>query len=138
MTEIWLTEAYYREYRQRKGTLFHDSEKGELFEMTQTLQKNWPRCATDRNAAPEVGMNAGLYYAKCDFSKSKAIFRIAFGHEAIFGNLQRLVALTCRTKQELAHGSETGTKAWYRHMATIGRARWADYQRGFIAAWRIY
>lgn len=41
-------------------------------------------------------------------------------------------------KQELAKGSETGTEAWYRHMATVGRARWADYQRGFTRAWRIY
>ncbi len=138
MIEIWLTEPYYREYRQRKGTLFYDSEKGELFRVTQELQKNWPKCATDRNIPPEVGTHAGLYYLKCDFPKSKAIFRVAFGHEPVIGKIERLVALTCRTKQELARGSKSGTEAWHKQMATIGRARWSDYQRGFIPAWRIY
>ena len=132
MVEIWLTEPYYREYRQRKGLLFYQTEKGELFSVTQELQKNWPKCATDPFTPPEVGTKAGLYYIKCDFSKSKAIFRVAFGHETVVGNLQRLVALTCRTKQELASGSQTGTEGWYKHMATVGRMRWAEYQRGFI------
>lgn len=138
MVEIWLTEPYYREYRQRKGTLFYETEKSDLFMVTQALQKNWPRCATDPTMPPEVGTHAGLYYTKCDFPKSKAIFRVAFGHEMVFVKQERLVALTCRTKQELAQGSKTGTEGWYKHMATLGRARWADYQRGFISAWRIY
>ena len=118
--------------------MFHESEKTELFALTQELQKNWPKCATDPNTPPEVGTNAKLYYVKCDFSKSKAVFRIAFGCENRDDGTKRLVALTARTKQELAQGSKTGTQAWYQHMATIGRQHWTDYRRGLIRAWKIY
>lgn len=138
MVEIWLVGPYYSEYQKRKGWLFNDNEKGKLFALTQELQRNWPRCSSDRQTPPEVGMQSKLYYVKCDFVQPKAIFRIAFGFHPIPGTEGRIVALTCRTKEELAQGAQDGTMAWYQHMTTVGRARWSDYQRGFITAWRIY
>jgi hypothetical protein len=138
VVEIWLTEPYYREYQKRKGSVFAESEKSKLFVLTQELQKNWPRCVTDPQVPPEVGTTARLYYVKCDFIQIQATFRIAFGFQSMSGGKGQLVALTCRTKEELAKGSKDGTRAWHDHMATIGRSRWADYQRRHIRFWRIY
>ncbi len=138
MIEIWLTEPYYRDYRKRKGWLFDESEKYKLFDLTQTLQRNWPKCATDPSIPPELGTGSRLYYLKCDFTLQQATFRVAFGYHDIPGTQGRLVALTCRTKEELSRGSQNGTAAWYDHIATVGRARWRDYHTGHIAAWRIY
>ena len=138
MVEIWLTKPYFHEYQKRKGWLFAENEKGKLFDLTQELQRNWPRCTTDPQTPPEVGTQSKLHYVKCDFAQPKAIFRIAFGFEPIAGTAGRIVALTCRTKEELASGSQDGTAGWYDHMATVGRSRWTDYQRGRTVFWRIY
>lgn len=138
MIQIWLTEPYYKDYRNRKGVVFHEDEKSELFAVTQELQRNWPRCATNPKVPPEVGTCARLYYIKCDFSKPKAIVRVAFGCDSREHGKARLVALTIRTKQELASGSKTGTVAWYEHMETVALQRWLDYLRGRARAWRIY
>jgi hypothetical protein len=138
VVQIWLTEPYYRGYRKRKGIVFHENEKTKLFAVTQELQRNWPRCATDPRVPPEVGTCARLYYIKCDFSKSKAVARVAFGCDSREHAEPRLVALTIRTKQELASGSKTGTAAWYEHVETVGLQRWLDYLRGRVQAWRIY
>ena len=138
MVEIWLTESYYSDYQKRKGTLFSVGERVKLFALTQELQRGWPKCASDPHTPPEVGMRAKLYYVKCDFAQPKAIFRVAFGFQSVPGTEGRLVALTCRTKEELARGSTGGTLGWYRHMDTTGRARWTDYLRGRIRHWRIY
>ncbi len=138
MVEIWLTEAYYKDYRKRKGVLFHEDEKTELFDLTQELQKNWPTCAPDPNAPPEVGTRAKLYYVKCDYPKSKAVLRVAFGCDSRKNGVTKLVALTIRTKQELSSGSKTGTQGWYDHMETVGLQRWLDYLRGITLAWKIY
>ncbi len=73
--EIWLTEPYYKEYRQRKGVLFHESEKTHLFQVTQELQRNWPQ-----GMPPEIGAKFGIFYTKCDFP-SGGILRVAFGCE---------------------------------------------------------
>lgn len=138
MVEIWLTEPYYREYQKRKGTLFSEAEKVKLYALTQELQRGWPRCATDPQTPPEVGTGSKLYYVKCDFTQPRATFRVAFGFQPMTGSQGRLVALTARTKEELAQGAKDGTRAWYDHMATVGRSRWTDYQRGHIRFWRIY
>jgi hypothetical protein len=138
VVEIWLTEPYFREYQKRKGWLFDEREKMKLFDVTQELQRNWPKCATDPQIPPEVGTGSGLYYIKCDFAQPKAIFRVAFGFQNVQGSQGRIVALTCRTKEELAQGSKDGNKAWYQHMATVGRARWSDYLRGHSRFFRIY
>jgi hypothetical protein len=138
VAEIWLSEPYYREYRDRKGVLFLEVEKTELFKVTQELHGNWPKCATDRNTPPEVGMKAGLFYTKCDFTQSKAVLRVAFGCHTMPDKSVRLVALTARTKQEVSKGAQNGTQGWYRHMSTTGLARWNDYHRGLLAVWQIY
>ena len=138
MVEIWLTEPYYQEYQKRKETLFSEAEKVKLFTLTQELQHNWPRCATDPQTLPEVGTGSKLYYVKCGFTQPRATFRVAFGFRPRAGSDGLLIALTCRTKEELAQGSKGGTQAWYDHMATVGRSRWTDYQRGHIRFWKIY
>jgi hypothetical protein len=100
--EIWLTEPYFREYQGRKNVLFNEDEKYVLFEVTQELQRNWPKCATDPQTPPEVGTCARLHYIKCNF-QSGAVFRVCFFSESLENNtVVRLVALTARTKQELA------------------------------------
>ena len=130
--EIWLTEPYYKEYRQRKGVSFHESEKTHLFQVTQELQRNWPQ-----GMPPEIGAKFGIFYTKCDFP-SGGILRVAFGCETTMDGTTRLIALTTRTKQELSQGSHSGTSGWYKHMSTVGLARWSDYRRGIISAWKIY
>ena len=136
--EIWLTETYYRDYRNRKGVLFEEEEKFLLFYVTQELQRNWPRCAIDFSIPPEVGTCARLYYIKCNFP-SGAVFRVGFGCESLNGNtIVRLVALTARTKQELAKGMQDGSQAWYRHLETIGLRNWVRYQNKQMSVWRIY
>ena len=77
MVEIWLTEPYYRDYRYRKGTLFQEDEKVEIFALTQELQKKWPGCAV--SPPPELGRSSGLYYVKCRLQS--AHLRIAFGFD---------------------------------------------------------
>lgn len=135
MNEVWLTEKYYREFHQRKGTNFLDSEAGQLYGLTQELQRNWPKCLS-QVVPPEIGTKHGLHYLKCDFP-SGAVFRVAFGvHQ--FKGVTRIVAVTCRTKQELAKGNKSADLEWYRHMGAVGRDCWNDYLRGTIKAWKIY
>lgn len=136
--EIWLTEPYFREYQDRKGVLFNEEEKYLLFELTQALQRNWPVCAIDPNTPPEVGTCARLYYIKCNFN-SGAVFRVCFLSESLEGNsVIRLVALTARTKQELASGSKSGTVGWYDHIETIGLKNKIRYLNKQVRAWKIY
>jgi hypothetical protein len=138
VVEIWLTEAYYKDYRKRKGILFHEHEKIQLFALAQELQQNWPTCATDSKTPPEVGTRTKLYYVKCDCPKSKAVLRVAFGCDSRNQGMIRLIALTIRSKQELASGSKSGTQGWYEHMETVGLQRWFDYLRGIASAWKVY
>ncbi len=133
--EIWLTASYYKEYRHRKGVVFSENEKFHLFRITQSLQQNWPKCT--RFPPPEVVKHASLYYVKCDFP-SGAVLRVAFGCEYCSDGILRLVALTTRTKQELAQGSKSGTDAWYKHISTKGLSKWNDYKRGIEPTWKIY
>lgn len=137
MVEIWLTENYYREYRKRRGVLFNKNERFKLFDITKTLQMNWPKCATSNQIPPEVGTKGELYYIKCDFNSPKAIFRVCFCLDNRYKDM-RLVALSCRTKEELAQGSKDGTRAWYLHMRTVGEDRRDSYLRDQLSCWKIY
>lgn len=138
-TEVRLTEHYYDEFHKRKGVLFDDTDAIEVYKATQELQQNWPKCATDDNTPPEVGMNNGLYYIKFKFqSIGRAQLRICFGVLTNKSGNVEIVALTCRTKQELSGGSKDGTVAWYKHMDTVGKARWNQYRRGLLKNWKIY
>lgn len=140
MTEVRITELYYEEFHKRKEVLFDYEDAIEVYKATQELHRNWPKCATDPNTPPEVGMNNGLYYIKFKFkSAGRAQFRICFG---VLTNQARgiveIVALTCRTKQELSGGSTNGGVAWYAHMDTIGKSRWNQYRRGQLTNWKVY
>ena len=133
MVEIWLTEPYYEDFTERKGILFNSSEAKEVYATTQLLQQRWPSCIG--NPPPEIGARAKLFYMKFDWQSCR--LRICFGARTENG-VQKIVALTCRTKQELSKGSSNGTQEWYRHMSTVGVDRWDDYQRNLIRRWRIY
>jgi hypothetical protein len=137
--EVRIIDLYYSEFHKRKGIYFDDAEAVDVYKATQELQQNWNKCVTDPNTPPEVGMNGSLYYLKFNFnSAGKAKLRICFGVHTNSAGVVEIVALTCRTKQELAGGSTSGNKAWYKHMDTIGKARWNDYRRGTLSNWKIY
>ena len=139
MAEIRLTESYYGEFHKRKGIYFNDTEAIEIYRATQELKVNWPTCAMDSNTPPEIGTHEGLYYLKFNFnSAGKTKFRICFGVWTNHRGVVEIVALTCRTKQELSGGNLTGTNAWKKHMGTFGKAKWNEYRRNQLRSWRIY
>jgi hypothetical protein len=131
--EVWLTENYFKEFHARKSWLFSDDEAKDVYIKTQQLQANWPRCL--RTPPPEVGTRSGVHYVKFDWPTCR--LRICFGARKE-GAVDKLLALTCRTKQELSKGSSDGTKEWYRHMDTVGVDLWDSYRRGLLRAWKIY
>lgn len=133
MVEIWLCEPYYGDFVARRGVLFSDEEAQDIYVTTQLLQKRWPGCIG--NPPPEIGARSKLFYMKFDWAICR--LRICFGARTESG-VQKIVALTCRTKQELSKGGSNGTQEWYRHMATVGLDRWDDYRRNLIRSWRIY
>lgn len=133
VVEIWLTEPYYEEFIERKDVLFTPSEAIEVYAKTQELQKNWPGCIS--RPPPEVGARSKVFYMKFDWPTCR--LRICFGARTENG-VQKIVALTCRTKQEISRGSSNGTQEWYRHLSTVGVDRWDDYRRDLIKSWRIY
>lgn len=132
-TEIWLTDKYYCEFQERKGVLFSDEEAVDVYKQTQLLYERWPGCIG--NPPPEIGSKFGLFYIKNDWPA--CTLRICFGAHTVQG-IPQVVALTCRTKQELSKGNSGGTSEWYRHMATVGVDRWDDFQRGYLVGWKIY
>ena len=129
-TEIRLTEPYYKEFHKRLGVRFDEEEAVDVYTKTQTLKANWPNVPP-----PEVGFHKGLAYVKYDWPT--CALRICFGYRD-FNLSKQIVALTCRTKQELQRGNKNANREWYRHMETIGQARWDDYRRGLIKSWAIY
>ena len=131
--EIWLTEKYYQEFHQRMGSLFSETEAIEVYEQTQLLQQRWPGCIG--NPPPEIGSKFGLFYVKNDWPG--CTLRICFG-ALTEQNMQRIIVLTCRSKQELSKGSSNGTSEWYKHMATVGVDRGDDYRRSLSKSWKIY
>lgn len=133
MVEIWLTEPYFKDFASRRGVLFRDEEAKEIYAGTQLLQEKWPGCI--HNPPPEVGSKSKLFYMKYNWSSCK--LRICFGAHTE-KRVQKLIALTCRTKQELSKGGSNGTQEWYRHMASVGVDRWDDYQRNLVVSWKIY
>ncbi len=132
-TEVWLTEFYYNEFHQRKDNLFSDAEAIEVYMQTQELQRKWP--AILKTSTPWLGNKHGLFYVKHDWPTCR--LRICFGAMRV-GSTDRIVALTCRTKQELSKGSSNGTVEWYRHMAQVGVDEWDSYRRSLLKAWKIY
>lgn len=132
-TEVWLTEKYYEEFHERKDSLFSDTEAVDVYTQTQLLQQKWPGCIG--NPPPEIGSKHGLFYVKNDWPG--CTLRICFGARTENG-IAKIVALTCRTKQELSKGNSGGTSEWYKHMATVGVDRWDDYRRGILKSWKIY
>lgn len=133
MAEIWLTERYYEEFHERKGSLFSPLNALDVYKQTQILQRKWPGCIDA--PPPEIGIKSGLFYVKNNWPG--CTLRICFGALTENGE-QKLIALTCRTKQELSKGSSNGTTEWYKHMAMVGVDRWDDYRRGFLRSWKIY
>ena len=131
--EVWLTKKYYEEFHARLGYLFSEEEAAEVYNGTQELMKKWPNW--HNNPPPEVGQKRGLYYVKYNWATCR--LRICFGAETV-GGVARIVALTCRTKQELSRGNSDGTQEWYFHMATLDENRWDQYRKGQLAYWKIY
>ena len=131
--EIWLTEHYFKEFQDRKGVLFTKDEATDVYIKTQELQSNWPRCL--QTPPPEVGTRSGVHYFKFNWPKCR--LRICFGARRESG-IDKVIALTCRTKQELSKGSSNGTREWNLHMDTEGVDLWDSYRRGFLRAWKIY
>ena len=131
--DVLLIEKYYEEFHERKGSLFSDIEAVDVYTQTQLLNLKWPDCIG--NPPPEIGSKFGLFYVKNDWPG--CTLRICFGARTENG-IAQIVALTCRTKQELSKGNSGGTSEWYRHMSTIGIDRWDDYRRGLLKSWRIY
>lgn len=139
MKEVRLTKLYYEDFHRRKGVLFEEVEAFEVYEATQTLLQNWPGCAIHAEIPPAVGTSEGLYYLKFNFnSAGKSKLRICFGVWTNSFGIVEIVALSCRTKQELSGGSLSGTQAWRKHMRTIGKARWSDYRKNKLQSWKIY
>lgn len=132
MAEVWLTKPYYEEFHERKDNLFSEADAEDVYAQTRLLQRRWPGCIGD--PPPEIGCKFGLFYVKNDWPGCR--LRICFGARTEAG-AQRIVALTCRTKQEISKGAANGTAEWYRHMATVGVDRWDDYRRGFLKSWKI-
>ena len=133
-SEIWLTERYYEEFHARlEAQSFTKTEAVDVYQTTQLLMQKWPACIG--NPPPEIGNKRGLFYVKFNWPTCR--LRICFGAMTV-GTTNRIVVLTCRTKQELSKGSSNGTTEWYKHMATVGEDRWDDYQRGYLKSWQIY
>lgn len=133
MTEVWLTEPYYADFVARRETIFSNEEAIQIYAQTQLLRKMWPRCIS--NPPPEVGAKFGLFYVKHNWTACR--LRICFGALTESG-VQKIVALSCRSKQELSKGNSNGTREWYRHMSMEGIDRWDDYRRDLIPHWKIY
>ncbi|MBC7531010.1 MAG: hypothetical protein H7318_05480 [Oligoflexus sp.] len=133
--EIWLTEPYYKDFHKRKDSLFDDLEAVDVYVLTQLLQANWPQCLQNPTVLPEVGTKSGIHYVKLDWPTCR--LRIAFGARQERG-IHKVVALSCRTKQELSKGRSNGTQEWYKHMATHALGVWDDYRRGIVHSWKIY
>ncbi len=132
-TEVWLIEKYYEEFHSRKDSYFSAVEAVEVYKQTQLLQQRWPGCIG--NPPPEIGNKHGLFYIKHNWPTCR--LRICFGALTDKGTV-KVVALTCRTKQELSKGGSNGTVEWYRHIGFTGLARWDDYRNGFLKTWKIY
>ncbi len=132
-TEVWLSESYYKEFHQRKDSLFSDAEAIEVYKRTQELQQKWPGIL--KTPTPWLGNKHKLFYTKHDWPTCR--LRICFMATTEDG-VDKIVVLTCRTKQELSKGSSDGTTEWYKHMATVGVDRWDDYRRGLLKTWKIY
>lgn len=136
---IKLIEPYYKEFHKRKDVYFDFEDAVEIYKTTQELQKNWPSCLRDLTVDPNVVKHDDLYYLKFNFAPPQQIkFRLCFGVRTLDSGDIEIVALTCRTKQELSGGSKTGTDAWKLHMSTIGKARWNEYRRNQVVSWKIY
>jgi hypothetical protein len=133
LAEIWLTEFYYGEFHERKDSLFTGDEAVEIYQQTQLLQQQWPGIL--KAPPPWLGNKHGLFYTKHDWPTCR--LRICFGAMKVVGT-DRIIALTCRTKQELSKGSSNGTTEWYRHMAQIGVDQWDSYRRSLMKYWKIY
>jgi hypothetical protein len=117
--EIWLTEKYYEEFHERKDSLFSDVEAIDVYKQTQELQQQWPVIL--KLPTPWLGNKHGLFYTKHNWATCR--LRICFGALKV-GGIDRVVVLTCRTKQELSKGSSNGTIEWhYRMVPTHGYRR---------------
>jgi hypothetical protein len=127
VTEIWLTEFYFEEFTARRGILFSQDEAIEVYAYTQLLQQRWPGCIS--SPPPEIGSKHGLFYSKFDWPACR--LRICWGAQTEDG-VQKIVALTCRTKQEVSSGSSNGTQEWYRHMRLVGLDQWDSYRWGLV------
>lgn len=137
---IKLLEPYYKEFHKRKDVAFDSQEAIQVYVATQELQKNWPNCLGNLQVNPDVVKHQGdLYYLRFNFAPPQQIkFRVCFGVRTLDNGDIEIVALTCRTKQELSGGSQTGTQAWKKHMSTVGKARWNDYRNKKLKSWKIY
>lgn len=120
---VKLIEPYYREFHKRKDVFFDDQDAVEIYKSTQDLQLNWPKCLRYSMVPPEVVKHDGdLYYLRFNFAPPQQIkFRICFGVRTIETGDIEIVALTCRTKQELS-----------------GRSKTDEYRRNRLVSWRIY
>ena len=139
-TIIKLTQLYYKEFHRRKDVYFDDEEAVEIYKATQELQQNWPQCLRDTTVSPDIVKHDGdLYYLRFNFDPPQQIkFRICFGVQTEDNGDTEIVALTCRSKQELSCENKTGTDAWKIHISTVGKARWNEYRRNQIVSWNIY
>ena len=136
---IKLTGPYYREFHKRKDSIFSNQEAIEVYKATQKLQQSWPNCLNNKQVTPDVVKKGSLYYMRFNFAPPQQIkFRIGFGVRTLLNSNIEIVALTCKTKQELSSGGKSGTDAWEKHLSTIGKTRWFDYRKGFITSCRIY
>lgn len=131
--EIWLTEKYYEEFHERKGFLFSDIDALDVYENTKLLMEKWPTCIG--NPPPVIGSKFGLFYTKHNWQGCR--LRICFAAYTDRG-VQKIIVLSCRTKQELSKGQSNGTQEWYHHIATVGVDRWDKYRRRKLKFWNIY
>jgi len=132
-----LIEPYYKEFHKRKDVAFDAQEAIDVYKATQELQ---PNCLGTSQVDPDVVKHKGdLYYLRFNFAPPQQIkFRICFGVRTLDNGDIEIVALTCRTKQELSGGSKNGTQAWKAHMSSVGKARWNDYRNNKVKSWTIY
>ena len=137
---IKILEAYYKEFHKRKDSAFDSQEAINVYKATQELQQNWPSCLGNTLVDPDVVKHKGdLYYLRFNFAPPQQIkFRICFGVRSLDNGDIEIVALTCRTKQELSGGSKNGTQVWKDHMSSVGKARWNDYRKNQVKSWTIY
>ena len=139
-TIIKLIEPYYKEFHKRKDSAFNAQEAIDVYKATQELQQNWPSCLGTSQVNPNVVKHKGdLYYLRFNFAPPQQIkFRICFGVRTLDNRDIEIVALACRTKQELSGGSKSGTQAWKDYMSSVGKARWNDYRNNKVKSWTIY